>query len=97
MKLILPLACLLIFCACGSVSTTGEDYGNLDASPGGLALQQSEHVYGWGKSDCTLCHNLNNIHISVSESGYDMAAVRAQVASQGLSACSVCHGTNGVQ
>lgn len=84
--------------ACGSVEPqTGENYGNLLATSGGLVLNQGKHAVGWGKSDCTLCHNFNNIHL-VDRTGtsIDMAAIRTTVYNQGISSCATCHGTNGV-
>ncbi|MBI2091625.1 MAG: hypothetical protein HYT75_01340 [Deltaproteobacteria bacterium] len=96
-SLLFAMTCGVLLSSCGAETTTGEDYGDLLQSPSGLVLTQSEHQYGWGKSDCTLCHNLNNIHISESEAGFDMAAVRQQVEDEGISACATCHGTNGVQ
>lgn len=89
---------LVFFAACGGNSTrTGEDYGDLFDSPGGLTLDVNKHPHGWGKSDCTACHNLYNIHLGDdSEEGFDMAAVRELVSTEGISVCSRCHGTNGV-
>ena len=101
--MLLASSFLLHLSACGNSATTSEDYGDLMASPSGLTLVESEHVYGWGKSDCTLCHHLNNIHLNQSASGYNesglvyMPDVRDIVSSDGISSCSTCHGTNGVQ
>lgn len=84
--------------ACGNVEPqTGENYGNLLATTGGLVLNQSKHESGWGKSNCNLCHNFNNIHL-VDRTGtaIDMAAIRTLVYDNGLSICATCHGTNGV-
>ena len=86
----------LISCG-GSSSGTGEDYGDILSSPSGLTLTYHEHKVGWGKSDCTLCHNTSNIHlVDRSGTGIDMAAIRAQVATDGLSSCAICHGDNGI-
>jgi len=92
---VMTTLCLLLTASCGSEVTSGEDYGDLMSSPSGLALSAHEHKHGWGKTDCTSCHVLSNIHISTSEQGYDMEAVRAEVESEGLSSCSTCHGDNG--
>lgn len=91
------LLALTLACSCGSANSTGEDYGDLLNSPSGLTLTQEEHQSGWGKSTCNTCHIFNNIHISLSESGYDMAAVRDSVSTDGLSSCATCHGGNGVE
>ncbi len=87
-----------ILSGCGSVEPqTGENYGNLLATTGGLTLNQAKHETGWGKSNCNLCHNFNNIHlVDRTGTGIDMAAIRTTVYNQGLSSCATCHGTNGV-
>ncbi len=87
---------LMMLFACGRETTHGEDYGDLVNSPGGLVLDQSKHEFGWQKSGCSLCHNLNNIHLNDDVEGFDMPAVRELVAEQGISVCHECHGTNGV-
>ena len=87
----------LFLTSCGNSTSTGEDYGDLMASPSGLVLTQDEHEYGWNRSDCTACHQLYNIHISESESDFDMAAVRSQVEEEGITSCPTCHGTNGAE
>ncbi|MBI2345734.1 MAG: hypothetical protein HYV03_02370, partial [Deltaproteobacteria bacterium] len=75
----------------------GENYGNLLATASGLVLTPDEHAIGWGKSDCTMCHNLNNIHLEdLTGTGIDVTAIRTIVFTQGLSSCATCHGTNGV-
>lgn len=76
---------------------TGEDYGDLTASPSSLRLTEDEHEQGWGRSNCWICHNEFNIHFDDSPTGFDMAAVRARVERDGLACCSVCHGDNGVE
>lgn len=86
--------------ACGAdlEPLSGEDYGNILNSPGGLTLNEEKHTAGWGKSDCSICHNFNNIHL-VDRTGtnIDMAAIREIVFTDGLTSCAVCHGTNGVE
>ena len=88
----------LSFSACGgNGERTGEYYGDMIDNFGTLVLAQTSHPHGFGKSDCNICHNVNNIHLTdESDHGFDMAAVRALVANQGLAACPACHGTNGV-
>ncbi|MBI2343759.1 MAG: hypothetical protein HYV02_05465 [Deltaproteobacteria bacterium] len=84
--------------ACGSEQLQGEDYGDLLVSPSGLVLTQDEHAVGWGKSDCTLCHNFNNLHlVDQTNTGINVTAIQDLVFSDGLDSCAVCHGTNGVE
>lgn len=83
---------------CGDMEPqTGENYGNLLTTPGGLTLNQAKHQTGWGESNCAECHNFNNIHL-VDRTGtsLNMAAIRNTVFTQGNSSCATCHGTNGV-
>lgn len=94
--ILLFVICLLLF-SCENNKTTSEDYGDIMNSPAGLTLTQGEHEQGWGKSECTLCHNLYNIHADDSAEDFDMAAVRRQVEQQGVASCATCHGTNGVE
>src|SRR3989344_1337376 len=58
----LMFGCVVSGCGGDSVNE-GEDYGNLLNTSGGLTLNQSKHELGWGNSQCTLCHNLENIHL----------------------------------
>lgn len=85
--------------ACGNTQDplTGENYGNLLATSGGLTLDVSKHELGWGKSQCDSCHNFNNIHLTDrTGTGINMQAVQNIVFTDGLSSCATCHGTNGV-
>ncbi|MBI2082162.1 MAG: hypothetical protein HYT76_01200 [Deltaproteobacteria bacterium] len=87
---------LLFFISCGSVVNQGENYGNLLDSPEGLALTESEHEIGWGRSDCTTCHNLDNIHLIDRTGGLvDIEVVHDHALQEGVSGCAACHGTNG--
>ena len=84
--------------ACGeSELNKGEDYGNLLESPSGLVLTEAEHTGGWGRAECTTCHNLENIHL-VNRTGIDLDidGIHAQAISEGIVGCAVCHGDNGV-
>ncbi len=83
--------------SCGSEVDTGEDYGNLFDTPEGLELTQEEHEVGWGNPECTLCHNLHNIHLE-NRTGIaiDIDAIREQAIEDGIDGCADCHGTNGV-
>lgn len=97
-RLMMTVILGMLATACGSMEPqTGENYGNLLATTGGLVLNQSKHETGWGKSNCNLCHNFNNIHL-VDRTGtsIDVAAIRTTVYNDGLSSCATCHGTNGV-
>lgn len=88
----------LVAVACGAAPTnTGENYGNLLTTAAGLVLTQDEHIGGWQRTDCTTCHNLDNIHL-INRSGVavDVAAIHDQTLQDGNAGCPVCHGTNGV-
>lgn len=83
---------------CGSTEfNEGENYGNLLDTAGGLTLNQSEHELGWKKSDCTICHNLENIHL-VNRTGTstNIVTVHNRAISEGIGGCAACHGGNGV-
>lgn len=82
---------------CGSPLNQGEDYGNLLDSPGGLVLTEEEHLGGWGRAECTQCHNLENIHLEDRTGiAIDIEAVHDQALDEGNAGCPACHGTNGV-
>jgi hypothetical protein len=92
---LLAVACLLIGCG-DDARLTGEDYGDLLASPSGLTLTPSEHLSGWGKTDCSLCHNFNNIHlVDRTGTGINMTTIQNTVFAGANSSCATCHGTNG--
>jgi hypothetical protein len=94
--LLLALAALLN--SCGAVGfDEGEDYGNLLDSPDGLVLTQDEHEIGWAHTDCTMCHNLDNIHLTNrTDIEIDIDAIREEAIAGGIAVCADCHGTNGV-
>lgn len=82
--------------ACGDMNNTGENYGNILASPSGITLTEETHKGGWGRTDCLMCHNVNNIHlVDRSGTGIDVAAIRQQTFDEGEASCRGCHGTNG--
>ncbi|MBI4124578.1 MAG: hypothetical protein HY609_03330 [Deltaproteobacteria bacterium] len=88
---------LLLLAACGENPVNeGENFGNLLNTSGGLVLTQAEHPTGWGHSECTLCHNLENIHLVDRTGITDIVAVHNRAISEGISGCAACHGTNGV-
>jgi hypothetical protein len=89
----------VLLAGCGEDATpSGEDYGNLLASPAGLVLVAEEHPSGWGRADCFFCHPQRNLHL-VNRTGIadlDLASIRALVRNQGEASCAACHGDNGV-
>ncbi len=94
---VLLFSCFLLSCG-GSAFNDGEDYGNLLDSPEGLIVTEEEHVGGWEREDCTMCHNLENIHL-VNRTGIpiDIEAIHEEALEDGLASCAPCHGTNGVE
>lgn len=86
------------FLSCGSSPLDeGEDYGDLLQGPEGLELTEEEHVEGWGNPNCTLCHNLQNIHlVNRTNLPIDIEAIYNKAIEDGNEGCAVCHGTNGV-
>jgi hypothetical protein len=94
----LPLLLFWLF-GCGGVDEDeGQDFGNLFNGPEGIILSQDEHVAGWGRSDCLVCHPLEEIHrVNRTGSGtLPLEDIREFVARAGPGSCSVCHGDNGV-
>jgi len=89
---------ILLMAGCGGAAVNeGEDYGNILNSTEGLVLTQSEHEIGWGIAECTICHNLDNIHlVDRSGIGIDIDTIHEQVIEDGIDGCGACHGTNGV-
>jgi hypothetical protein len=89
------LALFVLACGGGGVDE-GENFGNLLDSPAGLVLTEEEHPDGWGRTDCTLCHHLDNIHL-VNRTGLsiDIQATHDQAIAAGIGGCAACHGTNG--
>lgn len=99
-----PIALLVVtglaggLLSCGSPEfNEGEDYGNLLDSPEGLTLTEEEHEIGWGNSECTICHNLENIHlVNRTDIPIDIEAIHEQAIEDGIAGCVDCHGANGV-
>lgn len=98
MAIVIMAALALASCA-GSEFIEGEDYGNLLDTPQGLVLTEDEHTDGWGRSACSTCHNLDNIHLvnRTGVPGVDIAAIHDQAITDGDAGCPDCHGTNGVR
>lgn len=92
----LGMTLFLVSCG-GSTVDEGEDYGNILDTPDGLILTEEEHQGGWGRADCTTCHNLENIHL-VDRTGasIDIETIHDQAIEDGIAGCAACHGTNGI-
>ncbi len=84
--------------ACGGGGhDDGQDFGDLVASAQGTQLTRAEHPTGWGRSECFLCHPLEEIH-RVDRSGtgiVPLADIRRFVDRDRLGSCPLCHGDNG--
>lgn len=93
------LAVSMAIASCGSYNDiSGENYGDITASPSSIILTEAEHATGWGKADCLLCHNTENIHqVNRTSLDLDMAAIREIVEQRGQASCTGCHGANGVE
>jgi hypothetical protein len=96
----LPVPFLLLWLlGCGGTEEDeGQDFGNLFDGPSGIILTRDEHESGWGRSDCLVCHPVEEIHrLNRTGSGtLPLEDIREFVARAGLGSCSVCHGDNGV-
>lgn len=98
MRILCVAALSLAAVNCGSATHQGEDYGDILETESGLILVESEHTYGWGRSDCLVCHNLENIHlVDNSGLGIDVEAISEQTQDEGEECCAECHGTNGAE
>src|SRR3990172_11738055 len=85
--IILVLAALTVGCGEGSFNE-GEDYGNLLDGPEGLTLTEEEHEIGWGQSECTICHNLDNIHlVNRTDIPIDIEAIHELALEDGTAGC----------
>jgi hypothetical protein len=110
---VLWLGLALVACvaaACGNDGPeSGENYGNLLLSPGGLVVLESEHPTGFGRPDCQTCHERRNSHIEnrtgladcadvpSGTSCIDLHAIQELIVQDGTDSCVLCHGTNGVE
>ena len=82
--------------ASGACGDPCAGYRDLLASPGGLALTESEHPTGWGQAECFQCHVTATLHESAcGGEGVDLAEVRARVDPEDPTTCVPCHGDNG--
>ena len=97
LRFTLVLALLVSGCE-GSKTRDIENYGDITQTTGGIALTTpAEHVGGWGRKDCLLCHNAAlNLHRSPG-SQIDVNKLNDLIKSNGESKyCLQCHGPNGV-
>ena len=95
LKLGLPFC--LVLSACGSDTRDREDYGDITKGPGGVVLvNPDEHIGGWGRNQCTMCHNILNIHQRPGN-GLAPKALRDvfHARNNDTSYCMLCHGKNG--
>jgi hypothetical protein len=83
--------------SCGTDNyDTGENFGDLLDSPSDLVLIEEEHSFGWGRSDCYMCHNLNNIHLEDrTDINLDMEDIQDMTFEGDEETCQICHGDNG--
>ena len=86
-------ACLLVALV-GCVDPPCE--GSMLDGSGGLLVTPEEHPTGWGQADCLVCHATTATHRRDCTPGVDLAAVRSQVAVEGVASCAGCHGDGGV-
>jgi hypothetical protein len=99
-----------VLAACGNDGPeSGENYGNLLVSPGGLTVLEEEHPTGWGRPDCQTCHERRNAHIEnrtglancddvpIGTACIDLAAIQNIIRQQGNDSCAQCHGNNGAE
>ena len=75
-----------------------ENYGDLPNQPGGIALNSPEqHVGGWGRRDCLLCHNAAFILHRYPGGQIDAIQLNQLIRANRYSQyCLGCHGPNGV-
>lgn len=85
---------LLVLISCGQRDKYREDYGTI---AGGLLIVSSQHVGGYGRSQCLLCHNAElNIHRR-GQNGLDPNLMAKLAKTNGLSEyCKTCHTGNGL-
>lgn len=92
---------LLLFLAlthCGPDTKDRENYGNITQTPGGITLiDPDEHVGGYGKKECLVCHQAAlNIHRSPT-SPVNADTLLEEIKKQGEAKyCLTCHGPNGL-
>lgn len=70
--------------------------GSMLDSDEGLVITIDEHPDGWGREECTTCHAYEALHRRGCTEGVDLVLVRETVEEDGMEACGVCHGENGL-
>jgi hypothetical protein len=83
---------------CGRGNDDGQDFGDIVDGAQGTQLTREEHPSGWGRSECFVCHPLEEIH-QVDRSGTGVVPledIRRFVDRERLASCPLCHGSNGV-
>ena len=84
----------LILISCGQQHRDRENYGTLSNSQITIS---SQHMGGFGRSQCLLCHNAElNIHRR-GQNGIDANAIAKLARTNGINKyCLACHGPNGL-
>lgn len=96
--LVLMALGLAYFTGCGDGARKVENYGDLVHRPEGVALTATNHKGGWGRTQCTLCHNLElNVHRSVDSPVNPELTLRDYKTKGGDVYCQTCHGSNGTE
>jgi hypothetical protein len=97
MKTLLAILLILSVAGCVSEDNQGQGFGNILDSPDGLIVTEEEHPDGWGRSDCFACHPVADIHqVDRTDGLLPLDEIQALVEEDGLAACPICHGDNGV-
>ncbi|MGB7292262.1 MAG: hypothetical protein WBD99_08835 [Thermodesulfobacteriota bacterium] len=98
MKSLLAILLILLIIGCVGEENEGQGFGNILDSPEGLIVTEEEHPDGWGRSDCFACHPIFDIHQVDRTNGLlPLEDIQALVEEEGLAACPICHGDNGVE
>jgi hypothetical protein len=82
----------LLFAACGPDPCPD---GSMLDGDAGLVVTADEHGTGWGHAECLGCHAAVTLH-RTGCTDVDLEAVQAWVEAEGQTACTTCHGENGV-
>ena len=80
------------------LSPPKEDHGDIFINNNlTFAVSQKTHPTGWGKANCLVCHNVNNIHKvdRISALSINLPRIERTIDAQGLKSCTNCHGSNG--
>lgn len=97
MKRLLAILSILWIIGCAAGDNEGQDFGCILDGPEGLIVTEEEHPDGWGRSDCFACHPEFDIHqVDCTQGLLPLEDIQALVQEDGLNACPICHGANGV-